>query len=170
MIFKNRWSIFALGVRLLCFFQVTGAGLNGCNWGDWLHLGSLQEWIVAFERDDWHATTIYWKVSWLYAAYYYYRLRSLTLSESACFAFWLAGRGGFKWFMFEYSLSMMCTPKTENHLYLPELCLHSTYNSPPMCCYAMEYVDFENNDYDLESRIPIDHLDFDQPVKMSNVS
>ena len=156
MMLKNRWSIFALGAPLFCFFQVTGAGLNGSKWGDWLHLGSLPEWIVAFERDDWHATTVYSTVSWLYAHWLGVNLLVLRFD---CF----------KWFMFECSLSMMCTPKTENHAYLPELCLHSTYNCPPMCCYAMEYGYFENNDYDLESRIPIDHLDFHQPVKMLNV-
>ena len=59
--------LFGLRVPLFCLFQVTGENFNGCNWGDWLHLGSLQECTVAFERDYWHASTVYSLVNWLHA-------------------------------------------------------------------------------------------------------
>ena len=70
------------------FFQVTGAGFNYCNWGNWLHLWSQQEWIVAFERDNWHFDSLFnCQLTQL-------NPHSLTRSESACFVFWLAGSCG----------------------------------------------------------------------------
>ena len=50
----------SLDFKFSCFgFQVTGVNYKGCNWGGWLHLGSLQAWIVEFERDYWSCSTFF---------------------------------------------------------------------------------------------------------------
>ena len=60
---------------------------------------------------------------------------------------------------------MMGTPETENQTYMPEFEFHSTqdcpkpspYNWTPIGCYniMMQYEDFEDDENNLESWIPI---------------